>query len=91
MLLHRERPLHSTEIFGIWGIPVSSEIKTSAKSPTRASQDHDSTIRIYRNAIKHLMQSLNQFGRHGIESIRAIQSNHDHSRDWPLEDDDWCW
>ena len=36
------------------------------------------------------MQALNEFGRHGIQSLWAIQSNHEDSWDRSFEDDDWC-
>jgi hypothetical protein len=55
VFLHRERPLHDPEIFGIWGIPVTREIKARAKTPTYARQNDNSAIGVNRYAIKHLM------------------------------------
>jgi hypothetical protein len=90
VLLYSEGPLHCPEIFGIRSISVSSEIKASAETSTCTRQNDHSAIGVNGNAIKDLMQTLHKFRRHGIQSLWAIESNHEDSRDRSFEDDDWC-
>jgi hypothetical protein len=84
VLLNSKGPLHCSEVLGIRGIPVPSEIKASAKTSTCTRQNDHSAVGVNCNAIKHLMQPLNKFRRHRIESFWAIQSNHSDARSWPL-------